>query len=476
MSGHTVLPAYKQRLVLVIIAFAVFMASLDSTIVNISLPSIAKSFDADISMISWVALSYLLALAGFLLILGRLADLKGFRKVFIAGFVMFTIGSLACGLSATLNQLIAFRAMQGIGGAALDALAPAMIVLYLPEETRGRVLGVLATVVSIGIAAGPILGGFITEYSSWHWIFFINIPIGIVAIIGAFRLLPGDPDLQKSAGFDYAGSVLIIAALSSLIYTLNRGLELGWTSPVIIGTLLITLVCGTLFFVHERRTNDPLIDIHLLASKNFALGNAAGMILILVDCGTLFLMPFYLENAKNLPVDSAGLLLAVPALTLMVVGIIAGMLSDRYGPRILTTGAAILAAGALLLFAGFDVNTGIPFIIATLALFGVALGLFFPPNMSQILGTSCGAGSEGVASSMMMTIRNVGAAFGVALFGTITVFVIISTMTVRATMDLSPTILAAGFRAAFLWGAVLCLTCAIVSAAIIIRTDASVTP
>jgi DHA2 family metal-tetracycline-proton antiporter-like MFS transporter len=210
-----------------------------------------------------------------------------------------------------------------------------MIVLYLPEETQGRVLGILATVVSIGIAAGPILGGFVTEYSSWHWIFFINVPIGIVAIISAFGLLPGDPEPRENVGFDYAGSVLIITALSSLIYTLNRGLEFGWTSQVIIGTLFVTLVCGTLLFVHERRTKDPLIDMHLLVSKNFVLGNAAGMILILVDCGTLFLMPFYLENAKNLPADSAGLLLAVLALALMVVRIIAGTLSDRYGPRIL---------------------------------------------------------------------------------------------------------------------------------------------
>jgi|SRR5208282_140601 len=153
--------------------------------------------------------------------------------------------------------------------------------------------------------------------------------------------------------------------------------------------------------------------------------------------------------------------------------LLSGTLSDHYGPRILTTVAALLAAGELLLFAGFGIDTGIPVIIATLALFGVALGLFFPPNMSQILGTRSGEGTEGVASSMMMTIRNIGAAFGVALFGTIAVFVIISTMTVRAAMDLSPVILAAGFRAAYQWGCVLCLLCAVISAAIIIKDKSS---
>lgn len=251
---HATLSARDQRLVLGIIAVAAFMASLDSTIVNISLPGIAESFGADIGLISWVVLAYLLTLAGFLLILGRLADLYGFKRVFIIGFALFTFGSLACGLSMTVGHLIAFRALQGIGGAALDALAPAMIVLYLPKESRGRVIGILATVVSLGIAAGPILGGFITEYSSWHWIFFINVPIGIAAVVLAFWLLPEDTLQPATGGFDYAGSILIITALVSMLYPLNRGLEFGWTSPIIIGSFLCRSAAGCFL----SSTNDVL--------------------------------------------------------------------------------------------------------------------------------------------------------------------------------------------------------------------------
>jgi EmrB/QacA subfamily drug resistance transporter len=454
---HPILSARDQRLVLAIIAVAVFMASLDSTIVNISLPGIAESFGADIGLVSWVVLAYLLTLAGFLLILGRLADLHGFRRVFIIGFAIFTIGSLACGLSTTIGHLIAFRAVQGLGGAALDALAPAMIVLYLPKASRGRVIGVLATVVSLGIAAGPILGGFITEYTSWHWIFFINVPIGIAAVVVASWLLPKDPPVTERGRFDYAGSVLIIAALVSMLYPLNRGLEFGWTSPIIVGSFCVSLCCWVLFVRHEQRSASPLVDMQLFASKNFVLGNIAGMMLMLVDCGTLFLMPFFLENVKGISVEIAGLLLAVPAISLMVVGPFAGGLSDRCGSRTITTLAALLAAVTLFLIAGFDVTTGFPYIIATLALLGIALGLFFPPNMSRILGSGCKAtsGGEGVASSTMMTIRNVGAVIGVALFGTIAVYVIEETMAVLGTQHLTPDIMVTGFSAAFLWGAVI---------------------
>lgn len=472
---HSTLSARDQRLVLVIIAVAAFMASLDSTIVNISLPGIAASFGADIGLISWVVLAYLLTLAGFLLILGRLADMYGFKRVFIIGFALFTLGSLACGLSTTIGHLIAFRALQGIGGAALDALAPAMIVLYLPKESRGRVIGVLATVVSLGIAAGPILGGFITEYSSWHWIFFINVPIGIAAVALAFWLLPKDTLPPATGGFDYAGSILIITALVSMLYPLNRGLEFGWTSPVIIGSFFVSVCCWVLFVLHERRSASPLVDMRLFGSKNFVLGNVAGLMLMLVDCGTLFLMPFFLENVKEIPVEIAGLILAVPAISLMIVGPFAGGLSDRCGSRVITTLAALLAAVTLFLISGFDANTGFLYIIATLALLGVALGLFFPPNMSRILGTGCdeSSGGEGVASSVMMTIRNVGAVVGVALFGTIAVYVIINTMTGLGTHNLSPGIMVTGFSAAFMWGAVICLACAGVSAAIGDKADAA---
>jgi len=439
------------------------MASLDSTIVNISLPTIAEYFAVDIGQISWVAMAYLFVLAGCLLVFGKLGDMKGFRRVFIAGFVLFTAGSLLCGLSATIGQLISFRVVQGIGAAAVDALAPAMIVIYLSAEKRCRALGILATIVSIGIAAGPILGGFITEYTSWHWIFFINIPVGIVAILLATKFLPADRAPSAETRFDIAGGALILLALTTLLYPLNRGLELGWTSPFILGCFAGSVLLWVLFVYHERRCPYPLVDLSLFTRRNFMLGNLASLLLILVFNGVEFLLPFFFEGVQGLSTETAGLLLAVPAVALMVAGPVAGVLSDRFGSRALTTGAALLTGGTLYLFAIFVRTTALSFIILALAIDGIAMGLFFPPNMSQILGSG-GDKDHGVASGVMMTVRNIGSVFGVAIFGTIVVQVIIGIMGRENLTHLTLGLLTSGFHVAFLFGVVICIVAAIVSA------------
>ena len=202
-----------QKIILAIIAFAMFMASLDTSIVNISLPTIAEWFDTDMGLVSWVVMGYLLVLSGLMLACGRLGDIRGFRRVFIAGFAVFTAGSLLCGLATSIGLLIAFRVIQGIGAAAIEAIAPAMIAVSLPAEKRGWALGILMTIISLSIALGPILGGFITEYLGWHWVFFVNVPIGILAVALAIRYLPPDVVPPQAGRFDTSGAVLILVAL-----------------------------------------------------------------------------------------------------------------------------------------------------------------------------------------------------------------------------------------------------------------------
>src|SRR5512145_2957765 len=196
---------------------------------------------------------------------GRLGDMAGFRNVFIAGFVIFTAGSLLCGLASSLSHLVVFRVVQGIGAAAIGAIAPAMIAVCLPADKRGWALGIMMTVVSVAIAAGPVLGGFITEYLGWHWVFFVNVPVGILAVILAARYLPGDSPSRQSGGFDTTGAVLILIALSMLLFPVTRGLYLGWTSPVIMGSFLLSLLFLSVFIVHEQRCKSPLIDLRLFA-------------------------------------------------------------------------------------------------------------------------------------------------------------------------------------------------------------------
>jgi EmrB/QacA subfamily drug resistance transporter len=458
----------QQYIVLSIIAFAAFMASLDSTIVNISLPVISTAFHVDFGLVSWVVMGYLLAEAGLLLVFGKLGDLYGFRRIFLAGFALFTLGSLLCGFSTSIEHLIFFRILQGAGGAALVAISPAMVAVALPAEKRGWAFGILATVVSLGIAAGPILGGLLTEYLSWHWIFFINIPVGIAAICAACVLFPQDPPAGAGIRFDIFGGMLIFSALATLLYALNQGLSKGWTSPIIVGAFAVSAVLWCLFYVQERRCPYRLVDPALFHNRNFNLGNAAALLLMLSYAGAEFLLPFFFEDVHGYTPAIAGLFLAVPAVALMIAGPVAGALSDRYGSWTITTCAALLAAAAFALMGMFSETTGPGFVILTLALLGIATGLFFPPNMCQILGEGAVEG-EGVASSVMMTLRNVGSVLGVALFGTIVVMVIVAGypgVTEATTGDLPLGIFVAGFRAAFASGVVLSLAAAILSALI----------
>ncbi len=292
-----------------------------------------------------------------------------------------------------------------------------------------------------------------------------KVPVGIIAILLAARYLPADLPAATKTCFDTAGATLILIALITLLFPLNQGLNLGWTSPLILGSFVLSLISWILFFAHERRCEAPLVNMRLFSSRNYLLGNVAALLLMMVYNGLIFLLPFFFEIVQGRSTGFAGMLLAIPAIALMVVGPIAGSVSDRFGSRLPTTCAAILAAGTLYLFSLFSQDTGLPFIIGTMVLLGIAIGFFFPPNMSQILGSS-GKDGEGVASSVMMTIRNTGAVFGVAIFGTVVGQVVISMMAHENVMSASADIQTTGFSIAFTCGILICLAGAGISAAI----------
>lgn len=445
--------------VLTVISLAVFMATLDTSIVNISLPTIAQEFRTGIGGVSWVVMAYLLVLTGLMLACGRLGDLKGFRRVFIAGFVIFTAGSLFCGLATSIGLLIAFRIVQGIGAAAIDAIAPALITVSLPPEKRGWGLGIMMTVVSLAIAAGPVLGGYLTEFLGWNWVFYINVPIGIAATGLAVRYLPEDTILQRDERFDTAGSALILLALGTFLFPLSQVLYIGWNSPLVVGSLAASLCFFVLFIVHERRCPHPLIDLSLFSDRNFLRGNLAGMLLLMAFAGSEFLLPFCFELVQGISTETAGLLLAVPAIALMLAGPVAGRVADRSGSRGLMTFAALLSAATMLLFSRMDTGTGLVFIAAILALEGIAVGLFMPPDMSLILG-SVKRDEGGAASGVMMTLRNAGAAIGIAVTGTIAMSGFPGALSGQVS---APALLVPGFQAAFLAGMVICGAVAAVS-------------
>lgn len=467
MESGEPLTGRDQKLVLFILALSSFMASLDATIVNISLPAIAESFMVPMNSVSWVAMSYLLVLSGFLLVMGKLGDMKGFRRVFIAGFAIFTVGSLLCALATDIRFLIGYRFIQGIGAAALEAIGPAMIALYLPKEMRGKALGILATIVSLGIAAGPILGGFLTEYLSWHWIFLINVPVGIVAVAASLRFLPGDRILaKKDSRFDAPGAVLFFFALVTFLWPVNEGLTLGWTDPAIIGSFAVSFILWILFILRELRCEDPLCDFALFRNRNFLAGTLAAAILMFAFSGTEYLLPFFFEGVLDYRADVAGMLLAIPAVALMFCGPVAGAISDKIGSRIPSTVSALFAAGTFLLISTFSPATSLLFIVLALLCTGIAVGFFFPPNMNQILGESR-EGEAGAGSAIMMTMKNVGSTIGIAVMGTIAVYTIIVRLSFNPTTPVSqilPGALTEGFSVAVAAAAFFIIPAVILSA------------
>ncbi|WAC04496.1 MAG: MFS transporter [Methanoregula sp.] len=448
--------ARQQHAVLLIVSLGAFMVSIDATIVNIALPSIAQSFGIDMGLVSWVIMVYLLILISSLTIAGKLGDIKGFRYVFSAGCIIFITGSVLCGISATFGQLICFRALQGIGAAALYAIGPAMIAEHLPARKRGWALGIMTTIVSVGVAIGPLLGGFITEYANWNLIFFVNVPVGILVLFISLSLLPSDIPTAVPAEFDLAGAVLIFFALLMFLFPVNRGLVLGWTSPAIIGTFTVSLVFFFLFFVRQHYCRHPIINMRIFKNRAFLAGNLIAFLLTLVINGAEFLFPFFFENVQGLSPAVTGILLAVPAVTLMVTGPVAGSLSDRYSPRILTTIALTIALATFVMFSMFDAATAFPFIIAALALEGIAIGLYSSPNTNQIL--SAGSGNEkGLSSSVMMTIRHFSSALGVAIFGSAVLRIVFGTSSAKGVVPASVPAnqLVIGFQEVFLLGAIL---------------------
>jgi EmrB/QacA subfamily drug resistance transporter len=433
------------------------MGALDATIVNISLPTMSKYFHCDIAIVSWVAMAYLLVLSGTLITFGRVADIHGYKKIYLAGFAIFTAGSLACGLSQTIYMLIGFRVLQGAGAAMLQAIGGAMVVKYLPEKVRGTAFGVLTTSAAVGLAAGTPLGGFLSQYYSWHWIFFINVPVGIIAIILGSVVLPRDTGQLENGKLDIPGASTLLVALVSLIFFLNMGNNIGWLSWGILFIIIVSAAAWAGFIVNEKRAGSPLIDINVFRNRNFTMAILVALIILLVGQGSWYVFPFYLELEKGLATSIAGLVLLVPTLFMMICGPLAGFLSDRIGARPICALGSVILVAAFMMFVLMGAKTELYYIIIALGLEGIGIGLIMPANFNLIMGMSA-RGSEGVINSLVTTMRNVGAVMGIALFTLIF-------LSVLATQGVSPAgsppgtlpskLVAFGFHGVFLFGAVL---------------------
>ena len=407
----------RKWLVLSAVSVGTFISTLSGSIVNISLPTIAHDFGVGIPEIEWIVVAYLLTAGSLLLTFGRLGDVIGYRRVYIGGFAVFTVASVLCGLSLNVGQLTAVRVLQGIGFGMIQAVAPALVASTFAPSERGKALGLNVISISIGLTLGPTLGGILTEWASWRWIFFINVPVGLFGLLWAWRVLP-DRRRDTSQRFDLAGAVLIGITLFSLLLALVEGEDWGWGSPAVLGLLAVFVVIGTVFVLSELRMHQPMFDLRLFTIRAFSAGNVSLLIAFIALFIATFLMPFFLQRGQDFSALQAGLLLTPLSLTTLVVSPLSGALSDRIGSRLLSTsGLAVMAVGSLSL-TQIDAGTDGWGIVWRLAVLGLGLGLFSSPNNSSVLG-SVSRPRLGTASSTVAQMRITGQVLGVAAGGAI---------------------------------------------------------
>lgn len=404
----------RKWLVLSAVAMGIFLATIDGSIVNVALPTLSTALGADFATVQWVVLSYLLTITTLLAVVGRLADMYGRKRLYNSGFVVFTLGSLLCGLSPSVGWLIGFRVLQGIGAALILALGLALVTEAFPPQERGRALGIAGSIVSIGIVTGPTLGGIIIENLSWHWIFFVNVPIGILGTYLVWRNIPATspPGGQQ---FDFGGAATLCLGLLGVLLGLTTGQREGFTSPQALGLFVFGIFFLAALVYIQRRHPQPIIDPVLFRNRLFTVNLFTGL-LVFIGLGSGVLIPFYLETVLGYSVQQVGLLLAVVPIALGIVSPISGVLSDRIGSRpISALGLAVTMLGYMALSTLSTETTAVGFILRYV-LVGVGVGLFQSPNNSAMMGT---APRErlGVASGLLAMTRNLGQTVGIAVLG-----------------------------------------------------------
>jgi len=407
----------RKWLILTSVSLGSLMATLDGSIVNIALPAIETDFRIGLNTVEWVVVAYLLVVGSLLLPFGRLGEVLTFKRVYLAGFAIFTLASVCCGASPNAAMLVAFRVVQGVGAAMLMAMGPAIVAHTFQDHERGRALGLNGVSVAIGLSLGPALGGILTEVATWRAIFLINLPIGLLAILWAARVLPSEKP-RKDQSFDVKGAALSGVALFALLLALSDGQEWGWTSPAVVGLFVAFVVLGAAFLRVERRSIQPMIDLALFKIRPFSAGLASVVVAFAGLFTATFLLPFLLEQGRGFSPIEAGLLLTPVPITMALVAPISGAASDHFGPRVLASTGMALMALSLVSLTQLPVDFALPDLIWRLVLLGVGQGMFMSPNSSAVLG-SVPRPRIGTASGTLAQMRVNGQAVGIALSGAI---------------------------------------------------------
>ena len=407
----------NKWLVLLAIGIGTFMSALDASVVNIILPVLKKAFTSDIATIEWVVVVYLLVVSGLLLTFGRLGDMRGNRQVYLMGFGIFVVGSALCGLAPNAEVLVGFRALQAIGAAMLFSNSPAILTKTFPAQQRGQALGIQATMTYLGLTVGPSLGGWLTDTFTWRAVFYINVPVGILALLLSWRFVPIDR-LTRSETFDLPGALLFLGGLVTLLLGLDQGANWGWNSPAIIGLLVGAALILIVFVWWESRQKFPMLDLSLFKIWLFSASVISAVCNYISLYALLFLLPFFLIQARGLSPAQAGLLLTAQPIVMVFAAPISGTLSDRIGSRLLATLGMVVLAGGLFFMSTLGENSPLSLVAVGLAICGLGTGIFISPNNSALMGSAPRA-RQGIAAGILATARNVGQVLGIGMGGAI---------------------------------------------------------
>lgn len=426
------------------------MGPLDGSIVNVVLPTVANFFEAEIATAQWVPMIYFLTISSLLLFYGRLGDIWGYKRVYLYGLGSFVITSALCGLSPSIYWLIIFRALQGLAAGMMMSVPYAIIVRAFPDTERGKALGVNAIVIALGLAIGPSLGGFITAHLGWRFIFFINVPIGIAAVIWGSQVIPDEKG--KPGGLDIPGTALAFLALSSLLLLVSR---IHRWDILSISSTCIFVLCAVGFIFREKSTTQPMLHLGLFSNRLFSLANLSALLNFMSQYTLVFVTPFYLQRALHYTPDEVGLVMTSFPLVVLVVAPFAGSLSDRIGSRFLSCAGAAICALSLVFLSRLEISQSSVSVAWRLGLFGLGTGMFQSPNHSTVMGNAPKP-HLGIASGILATMRNVGMLLGIATAGAVLYSFVPPEILAQPYLDASQVApFVSGLKYAYITGAVL---------------------
>jgi EmrB/QacA subfamily drug resistance transporter len=411
-------PDRRQKvLVLLTMCFALFMAMLDNTVVNVALPTISRELGTGVSGLQWIVDGYVLAFASLLLTGGIVGDRYGRKRTFLAGLVVFTIASLLCGLAASTGQLVGFRVLQGVGAALLMPGTLAILTNTFPVEERAQAIGIWAGVSGLALSLGPTAGGWLIEHHGWESVFFLNVPIGVLGIVATLRFV-SESTAPRARRFDAGGLVLGTGTLTAITYALIEANQRGWGDALIVTCLVGSGVLLAAFLLWERRVDEPLVPLSLFRIPAFATGSAVAFSISFAMFGTFFFASLYFQLVRGYSALETGVRFLPITMMILVVAPTAGRLAQRYGSRWPLTGGMSLAGTGLLLLSRTGISTPYPRLALIFVIMGTGMAATMTPMTAAVMN-AVGPQRAGLGSATTNTAREVGGVFGVALLGTL---------------------------------------------------------